>query len=122
MATRHSLTALYTDDPAVRQLAADLLLFAAAYQVVDALQVGAAGSLRGLHDTRGPMVLTLIAYWAVALPLGYMLGLTFLTGERYGPYGFWTGLVAGLTVAAVLLNHRLIRQIRTLETEGIPSG
>jgi MATE family multidrug resistance protein len=120
--TRHSLTALYTDDPAVRLLAADLLLFAAAYQVVDALQVGAAGSLRGLHDTRGPMVLTLIAYWAVALPLGYVLGLTFLTGERYGPYGFWTGLVAGLTVAAVLLNHRLAQQIRLLKTDAARAG
>jgi MATE family multidrug resistance protein len=120
--TRHSLTALYTDDPAVRLLAADLLLFAAAYQVVDALQVGAAGSLRGLHDTRGPMVLTLIAYWAVALPLGYVLGLTFLTGERYGPYGFWTGLVAGLTVAAVLLNHRLAQQIRLLKTDAVQAG
>jgi MATE family multidrug resistance protein len=120
--TRHSLTALYTNDPAVRLLAADLLLFAAAYQVVDALQVGAAGSLRGLHDTRGPMVLTLIAYWAVALPLGYVLGLTFLTGERYGPYGFWTGLVAGLTVAAVLLNHRLAQQIRLLETAAVRAG
>jgi MATE family multidrug resistance protein len=89
---------------------------------VDALQVGAAGSLRGLHDTRGPMVLTLIAYWAVALPLGYVLGLTFLTGERYGPYGFWTGLVAGLTVAAVLLNHRLAQQIRLLKTDAARAG
>lgn len=114
--TRDSLTALYSDDPAVRLLAADLLLFAAAYQVVDALQVGAAGSLRGLHDTRGPMVMTLVAYWLFALPLGYVLGLTFLTGERYGPYGFWAGLVVGLTVAAVLLNHRLARQLRHLES------
>jgi MATE family multidrug resistance protein len=112
---RDSLTALYTDDPAVRLLAADLLLFAAAYQIVDALQVGAAGSLRGLHDTRGPMVMTLIAYWLIALPLGYVLGMTYLTGERYGPYGFWAGLVVGLTVAALLLNHRLARQLRKLE-------
>ncbi|MCC2639436.1 MAG: multidrug resistance protein [Moraxellaceae bacterium] len=125
--TRDSLTALYSDDPAVRLLAADLLLFAAAYQVVDALQVGAAGSLRGLHDTRGPMVMTLVAYWLFALPLGYVLGLTFLTGERYGPYGFWAGLVVGLTVAAVLLNHRLARQLRRLESRpdrstGTPAG
>lgn len=112
---RFSLTALYTDNPEVRLLAADLLLFAAAYQIVDALQVGAAGSLRGLHDTRGPMVMTLVAYWAVALPVGYALGLTTLTGERHGPYGFWTGLVLGLTVAAVLLNHRLAQQLRMLE-------
>lgn len=119
---RHGLTALYTDNAEVRQLAADLLLFAAAYQVVDALQVGAAGSLRGLHDTRGPMVMTLIAYWVVALPVGYVLGLTFLTGTRYGPYGFWAGLVLGLSVAAVLLNQRLARQLRLLERRASAAG
>lgn len=116
--TRHQLTALYTSDVAVQALAADLLLFAAAYQVVDALQVGAAGSLRGLQDTHGPMVLTMVAYWVVAMPLGYTLGLTLLMGNRYGPYGFWAGLVAGLAVAAVLLNWRLGKQVLQLQTKG----
>ncbi len=119
--TRTWLADLYTDDAQVIDLAADLLLFAAAYQIVDALQVGAAGALRGLQDTKGPMILTLISYWIVALPLGYVLGLTFLTGERHGPYGFWTGLVAGLTVAAVLLNWRLHRQLRRLRQQGFPA-
>lgn len=118
--TRYWLADLYTDDAQVIHLAADLLLFAAAYQIVDALQVGAAGALRGLQDTKGPMVLTMISYWIVALPLGYVLGLTFLTGERYGPYGFWTGLVAGLAVAAVLLNWRLRKQLRQLQRQGFP--
>jgi MATE family multidrug resistance protein len=118
--TRHQLTALYTSDVAVQALAADLLLFAAAYQVVDALQVGAAGSLRGLQDTHGPMVLTMVAYWVVAMPVGYTLGLTLLMGNRYGPYGFWTGLVVGLAVAAVLLNWRLVRQIALLREKGFP--
>jgi MATE family multidrug resistance protein len=82
--TRHQLTALYTDDTTVQALAADLLLFAAAYQIVDALQVGAAGSLRGLQDTHGPMVLTMVAYWVVAMPLGYTLGLTLLPHGNQG--------------------------------------
>ncbi|HEX6591629.1 MAG TPA: MATE family efflux transporter, partial [Moraxellaceae bacterium] len=116
--TRYWLADLYTDDAQVIHLAADLLLFAAAYQIVDALQVGAAGCLRGLQDTKGPMVLTMISYWIVALPLGYVLGLTFLSGARYGPYGFWTGLVAGLAVAAVLLNARLRKQLRRLRQQG----
>lgn len=119
--TRYWLADLYTDDTRVIQLAADLLLFAAAYQIVDALQVGAAGALRGLQDTKSPMVLTLISYWIIALPMGYVLGLTFLTGERYGPYGFWTGLVAGLAVAAVLLNWRLRKQMRKLQRQGFPA-
>lgn len=118
---RDALTALYSDDPAVRRLAADLLLFAAAYQVVDALQVGAAGSLRGLHDTRGPMFITLLAYWALALPMGYVLGLTDLAGPRLGPHGFWSGLVAGLALAAVLLNWRLVQQLRRQGTR-LPTG
>lgn len=117
---RYPLTGLYSDNLEVRLLAADLLLFAAAYQIVDALQVGAAGSLRGLHDTRGPMVITLIAYWLVALPMGYVLGLTFLSGERYGPYGFWTGLVAGLSLAALLLNWRLAQQLKALPGRSEP--
>lgn len=120
--TRHQLTALYTNDQAVQALAADLLLFAAAYQVVDALQVGAAGSLRGLQDTHGPMVLTMVAYWVVAMPLGYTLGLTLVMGNRYGPYGFWTGLVAGLAVAAVLLNWRLEKQVSLLRERGFPAS
>lgn len=120
--TRDQLTALYTNDVAVQALAADLLLFAAAYQVVDALQVGAAGSLRGLQDTHGPMVLTMVAYWVVAMPLGYTLGLTLVMGTRYGPHGFWTGLVVGLAVAAVLLNWRLGRQVGLLRERGFPGG
>jgi MATE family multidrug resistance protein len=116
--TRHSLTALYSHDVSVSNLAADLLLFSAAYQIVDALQVGAAGSLRGLQDTKGPMIMTLIAYWLVALPVGYTLGLTYLTGTRYGPYGFWAGLVLGLTVACVLLNWRLHRQLQRIQQQG----
>lgn len=108
---RESLAAIYTDDPAVRALAAQLLLFAGAYQVVDAVQVGAAGSLRGLHDTRGPMVITLIAFWGLALPLGYALGLSGLAGTPLGAHGFWIGLVAGLTLAAILLNARLAHQL-----------
>ncbi len=119
--TRYWLADLYTDNTEVIHLAADLLLFAAAYQIVDALQVGAAGALRGLQDTKGPMILTLISYWIVALPIGYVLGLTFLSGERYGPYGFWTGLVAGLAIAAVLLNGRLRKQLRKLQRQGFPA-
>lgn len=118
--TRDWLASLYTQDKVVAALAAQLLLFAAAYQIVDALQVGAAGSLRGLQDTKGPMVITLFAYWIIALPLGYTLGMTWLSGERWGPHGFWTGLVAGLTVAAVLLNGRLHRQVQRLALRGLP--
>ncbi len=98
---------IYTDNETVIELASYLLLFAALYQISDALQVCANGCLRGFEDTGWPMVMTLFAYWGVGLPLGYVLGLTSLLVDPMGPAGFWIGLVAGLTTAAVLLGWRL---------------
>jgi MATE family multidrug resistance protein len=96
----------------VHILTAELLVFAAAYQLSDGLQATAAGCLRGYHDTRVVMVITLIAYWGIGLPLGYLLGLTNWIGPARGVQGLWIGLVLGLTVAAVLLNWRLVRVSR----------
>lgn len=101
------IVSFYNDDPAVRQLAVYLLMFAAAYQVSDALQVTAAGSLRGYHDTRVTFVLTIVAYWGVGLPVGYITGLTDWWGAPMGVAGFWLGFVAGLSTAGLLLNIRL---------------
>ncbi len=103
------VVALYNDDVGVRQLAAHLLLFAACYQITDALQVTAAGSLRGYHDTRVTLLITVIAYWGIGLPLGYLLGLTDWLLPRMGVAGFWVGFIAGLSSAALLLNVRLYR-------------
>ena len=103
---------IYTDNRGVIELASHLLLFAALYQISDALQVCANGCLRGFEDTGWPMVMTLFAYWGVGLPLGYALGLTSLFVEPMGPAGFWIGLVAGLTVAAILLGLRLYWRMR----------
>lgn len=102
------IPALYTDDPAVRALAASLLLFAAAFQLPDALQVTASGALRGFKDTKAPMWLTLIAYWGVGLPVGWPLGFGTPFFGPMGPQGFWIGLIVGLLVAAVLLNARVL--------------
>jgi MATE family multidrug resistance protein len=103
------IVAIYSSDPAVRALTVQLLIFAAAYQISDGLQVTAAGCLRGYHDTRIVMVITLFAYWGIGLPAGYVLGLTDHLGPRLGVQGLWVGLVLGLTVAAILLNWRLWR-------------
>lgn len=113
---RESITGLYTNDASVRALASDLLLFAAGYQIFDALQVGAAGCLRGVQNTRSPMIMTLIAYWMVALPVGYSLGMfPIWHGQPLQAYGFWFGLVTGLGVACALLNWRLAKAINRLE-------
>jgi MATE family multidrug resistance protein len=96
---------LYSNDAAVRALTASLLLLAGVFQIGDGLQVGAAGALRGFHDTRVPMLLNVIAYWAVGFPLAYGLGVS----ARLGPRGVWCGLIAGILTCALLLNLRYRR-------------
>ncbi len=96
------LAAIYTDDPAVIAIAVELLFLAAIFQLSDGVQVSCAGILRGLNDTRVPMLITVVAYWLVGLPLGVVLGFRFGLGAR----GMWIGLIAGLTAAAVLLALR----------------
>jgi MATE family multidrug resistance protein len=104
----HALAGLYTRDAAVAALAATLLLYAAAFQFPDGVQVLSAGALRGLRDTQRPMVLAALAYWGVGMPLGAGLGL----GLGWGPQGMWVGLIVGLTTAAVLLSTRFLRSSR----------
>ncbi len=102
------IASIYTRDAAVLSLAATLLLFAAAFQVSDGIQVVSSASLRGLKDTRVPMLLAAFAYWGVGMPLGAGLGL----GLGWGAPGMWVGLVAGLTFAALLLGLRLRGTLR----------
>jgi MATE family multidrug resistance protein len=100
-----AVVALYTRDVAVAALAGNLLLYAAAFQFPDGIQVLSAGALRGLKDTRVPMWLAVLSYWGLGMPLGIGLGL----GLGWGPQGMWMGLILGLTAAAVLLATRFQR-------------
>lgn len=96
------IAALYTQDPAVRPLAAGLLLMAAIFQISDGVQVGSAGALRGFKDAHVPMLLNLLAYWGIGFPLAYGLGIV----QGRGPVYVWVGLIAGLTACALLLSVR----------------
>ena len=98
---------IYTNNPEVVALSSSLLIYAAFYQLSDSLQVACAGALRGYQDTRIPMLLTMIAYWLIGLPSGYLLGLTDVFGPPEGPAGFWKGLIIGLSAAALFLSIRL---------------
>ena len=106
----HALAGLYTADATVAALAATLLWYAAAFQFPDGVQVLSAGALRGLGDTRRPMLLAAFAYWGVGMPLGAGLGL----GLGWGPQGMWIGLIVGLTTAAILLSRRFLRSSRSI--------
>ena len=112
MLSREYIAAIYTADPVVIKMAASLIVFAALFQFSDAIQVTAAGALRGYQDTRVTMILTLFAYWGIGLPVGYALGLTDLLGAASGPAGLWQGLIVGLTCAALMLSIRLTGSAR----------
>jgi MATE family multidrug resistance protein len=101
------IVSLYLDihDPTnaeVLTLAKRLLGVAAMFQMFDGIQVAAAGALRGLKDTRIPMLIGLIAYWGLGLTSGYLLGIHF----GMGGVGLWWGLAIGLAVAAGVLTWR----------------
>ena len=102
-----TIVAWYTSEHQVQRLAALLLIFAAVFQLTDALQVTCAGALRGYKDTAIPMVVTIVAFWLLGMPLGYTLAMTDWFGPPWEAKGFWTGIVLGLSVAAVCLSSRL---------------
>ncbi|CAN5849921.1 MATE family efflux transporter [soil metagenome] len=93
---------LYVDDPEVIQMASGLIIIAALFQLSDGVQVVGLGALRGLEDVKMPSLISLLAYWLLALPIGYFLGFVL----KLGVNGIWYGLLIGLSLAAVLLFTR----------------
>lgn len=96
------------DSAAVLAIAGPFVVIAGIFQLVDGLQAIAAGLLRGLKDTRIPMVLALISYW----PIGFFCAWFFAFPGGFGGVGIWFGFVGGLAAAAVLLNWRFYRLVR----------
>jgi MATE family multidrug resistance protein len=114
---RWQIARAYTSDPAVQELCVQLLLFAALFQLSDATQVATSSAIRGYQVTRAPMLIQLLAFWGFSLPLGYVLGLApgwfpWSPAAPMAAFGFWIGLVLGLTIAAVLLSWSLQRLSR----------
>ena len=85
------------------QLAVAVLAVGGLFHVADTVQGISVGALRGYKDTRGPLVITALVYWGVAIPTASLLG--FVLG--YGAEGIWMGMVVGLSIAALLLFWRL---------------
>jgi MATE family multidrug resistance protein len=104
------IAAWFVTDAAVIALAAQLLVVGALFQGVDGVQVIGAACLRGIGDLKVPTMLTFAAYWVVALPLGYALGIR----GGMGAVGMWVGIASGLALAAVLLPWRFARLTRPL--------
>jgi multidrug resistance protein, MATE family len=102
------LPALYIDDFAVIQLTASLMIIAAFFQLSDGIQVVTAGALRGLQDVKIPSLLIFVAYWIIALPLGYLLAFVL----DWAALGIWIGLLIGLTITATAMVVRFNRLSR----------
>jgi multidrug resistance protein, MATE family len=107
-----AIISLYLDvsnpeNRAVVELAKVLLGIAALFQIVDGIQVTTAGALRGLKDTKVPMLIGLLAYWGIGMSVGYGLGFSL----GFGSVGLWCGLAIGLLVAAIVLIWRFKQTI-----------
>ena len=102
---RYPLVGLYTADVDVIAIAAQILLFAAVFQLFDFTQCIASYALRGYKITRIPMIIHGVAFWLLGLLPGYALAYW----ANMGVYGFWTALVVSLSAAAVALVYYLAR-------------
>jgi MATE family multidrug resistance protein len=106
---RELITIFLDDTPEnarVIALGVSFLAIAAVFQVVDGAQVVGAGMLRGLHDTRVPMIFTFVGYWGIGIGIGAWLAFR----EGWQGQGIWTGLAVGLAIVAVLMIWRWTRR------------
>lgn len=99
---RNYLPYIYIRDEAVIQIASQLLIIAALFQLSDGIQAVGIGILRGLTDVKGPTLITFVAYWIISLPIGYLLGFKY----NLGVIGVWIGLLIGLSCSAIMLTLR----------------
>jgi MATE family multidrug resistance protein len=111
--SRDLITTLFTSDESVRRLASHLLIFAALFQLSDGAQATLIGMLRGLQDTRIPMLINAFSYWGVAFLLGYLAAHHWGMGAT----GLWLGLVIGLSVSSLLLATRLHNRLKVLDAQ-----
>jgi MATE family multidrug resistance protein len=109
-----TLIGLFSREEAVLTLGSSLLFVAAVFQLFDGLQGVATGVLRGLGDTRTPMITNLTAHWCFGLPVGYTL--CFVLG--FGVIGLWIGLSTGLIIAGVVLVWFWRHRITALQPHG----
>lgn len=100
---RYQIASIYTSDSELIEFAASLLLLGAVFQLSDGAQIMLIGMLRGLHDTRVPMLINAFSYWVIAFGTGVFAAHVL----DFGAYGLWFGLITGLSIASVLLGFRL---------------
>ncbi|MFD0958898.1 MATE family efflux transporter [Paenibacillus chungangensis] len=103
--TRMPVVQLYDPEPDVAAMAVVFLIIAIIYQLSDTLQITLQSVLRGYKDVQKPFMIAFVSYWIVGIPAGYALS----AFTELGPYGFWAGIIIGLTCAAAGFAVRLIK-------------
>ena len=102
---------IFTKDHNVAEIAGNLLYVASAFQIFDATQLSALASLRALKDVKWPLILSIVSYYVVCIPMGYIGG----TLLHLGPIGVWYGLMLGLMFASALFLYRFNRITRNFK-------
>jgi MATE family multidrug resistance protein len=97
----------YTGDPDIQAMAVTLVKLAGLFIIIDTAQVAGSFCLRAFKDTRFPFVVSCIAYWLIALPVGYWIGIVSSTSPLEGTVGFWKGMILGIGVSTLLVMWRL---------------
>jgi MATE family multidrug resistance protein len=105
------LIAPFTTDPRVVDIGAGLLAIAAAFQLFDGTQAVVTGILRGIGETRMPMIMNVIGHWLLGLPIGYLLCFRY----HWGVAGLWIGLSVGLIFTAVVLTGVWWKRTRVMQ-------
>ena len=103
-----AIVSIYSESPDITLLAARLLSLAALFVIIDAVQIVGSFSMRAYKKTRFPFIASMVAYWLIALPLGYYLGIVKADNLFDGAAGFWVGIIVGVTVASTMIAVRLV--------------
>lgn len=104
VAFRNQVAGFYSNEAAVIHMTANFLIFALFFHISDAIQATAQAALRGYKDVNLAFIMTLVAYWVICLPVGYLLA----NNTSLGVIGYWIGLTVGLLAAGIALSARLI--------------
>ncbi|MCX8054603.1 MAG: MATE family efflux transporter [Ignavibacteria bacterium] len=110
---RYAIPSIYINEPDVIKIAAQLMIIAGLFQIMDGTQVTALGALRGLQDVNYPTLISLLSYWIITLPFAYFLGIYL----NYGVNGIWWGYLIGLFFAAVILTCRFLYLLKRINKQ-----
>ncbi|WP_053217083.1 MATE family efflux transporter [Virgibacillus senegalensis] len=104
---------LYNDNPEVITLTKQFIFYAIFFQFADAIGAPLQGALRGYKDVNITLVMALISYWLIGLPSGWLLA----NYTHFGPFGYWMGIIIGLSAGAITLFGRLVYLQRKLSSQ-----